>query len=93
MLLDVPLITSSRPIPSGALADIYEGILDGSKVCVKQPRTYSTYSDGDMESIRMVRSSLFSLAFPTQTGPQVFPGGCHVEIRETSQHRPLPGYC
>jgi len=36
-LLDI----SSRPVASGGSADVYEGTLNGSKVCVKRVRIYS----------------------------------------------------
>ena len=53
------LITSSHPLPSGALDDIHTGTLDGFEVCVKQPRTYSTNPIGDMPRVHMVRRPLF----------------------------------
>ena len=37
----------SQPVAFGAVADIYEGTLEGSKVCVKRTRTYSTSSNAD----------------------------------------------
>jgi len=55
----IPLITSSHPVVPGAIADIYEGTLNGSKVHVKQTRTYSTYSDEDMWRVQMVRYPFF----------------------------------
>ena len=84
MLSDTPSITSAYPVASGAIADIYEGTLNGLNVCVKQIRIYSTYSDEDMWRVHMVRYSFVPHDFPSQMDPKVFPGGCIVETRETS---------
>ena len=40
IILSPLLITSSHPVTSGSFGDVYEGTLDGSKVCAKRVRVY-----------------------------------------------------
>jgi hypothetical protein len=51
-LLDV----GSRPVASGSSADVYEGIFNGSKVCVKRIRTY--FYEGPEKVRRPIASSV-----------------------------------
>jgi len=44
--------SGDQPFASGALADMYEGSLNGSKVCVGKVRIYS---NGDPQKVRRVR--------------------------------------
>ena len=50
------MITGSHPVASGAIADIYEGTLNGRKVRIKQVRVYS---NGDPRGIQEVRYPFF----------------------------------
>jgi hypothetical protein len=54
------LNTGDQPFASGALADMHEGILNGSKVCVEKVRMYSK---GDPRKVNRVRYP--SLQVPT----------------------------
>jgi hypothetical protein len=45
------LNVSPHPVASGGPGDVYEGILDGSKVCIKRIRVYS--KDGPKKAIKV----------------------------------------
>ncbi|KAF9644348.1 kinase-like protein [Thelephora ganbajun] len=45
------LRTDTQPVASGAFADIYEGTLDGSRICVKQARIYSKDDPQGVQSL------------------------------------------
>lgn len=53
-------ITSSHPVASGVVADIWEGMLDGRNVCVKRTRTCWTSPSEDVW-LDMVRCPFFPL--------------------------------
>lgn len=91
-LPDTHLITSSHPVASGAVADIYEGTLNGRKVCVKRIRVYSK---GDQRGVQKVRHQFLSFPPPFSRGLEVLPGGCHVEAREAPERCSFSGcyYC
>lgn len=63
-LLGTDLITSSHPVGSGAVADIYEGTLDGRKVCVKRTRACS---NGDPREVQGVSHPLLPLPLAVLT--------------------------
>jgi len=45
---------SPRPVASGGSADVYEGTLNGSKVCIKRIRIYS-HKDNKMGPTKVSR--------------------------------------
>jgi len=51
-LLSRHLDISPRPVASGGSGDVYEGTLDGSKVCVKRVRVYSKEGPTKMTKVR-----------------------------------------
>ena len=46
------LITSSHPVASGSCGDVYEGTLNGSKICAKRVRAYVKDSPGKATRVR-----------------------------------------
>ena len=46
------LTTSYEPFASGGCGDVYHGILDGSKVCVKRVRLYAIDDQGKAIEVR-----------------------------------------
>ena len=46
------LTTSNEPFASGGCGDVYRGILDGSKVCVKRVRVYAINDQGKAAKVR-----------------------------------------
>ena len=77
-----------QPFASGGYGDIFEGTLDGSKVCVKRVRVYSK------DILTKTKKVCFSVAYlPLLTRPvDLLPGGCSVETLETPEDRSLLGY-
>ena len=83
------LKTDRQPLASGSSGDIYEGTLNGSKVCVKRIRIYT--KEGPEKSTK-VQYRHHLLPYPQMltrlTDP--IPGGCGVETLDTPKHRPPP---
>ena len=77
------LTIGSFPIASGAIADTYEGTLDGRKVCVKR---YRCYSRRDPRGVQEVRHSFPPFALCSHPGSEIRPGGYHVGKHATSEH-------
>ena len=63
------LNTSPWPAASGAFADVYEGILNSSKVCVKKARIRL---GGDPRRVQKVRPPLSPSRLLFPHGPQLF---------------------
>ncbi|KAF9644343.1 kinase-like protein [Thelephora ganbajun] len=94
---DTLLNTGGRPCASGILADMYEGSLDGFKVCVEKVRMYS--DGGDPENVtrmffkeavmrkhfmhRNVVPFLGAILNPPQIVSVWMPGGCLAEYVTT----------
>ena len=58
------LITGSHPVASGPVADVYQGSLDGSKICVKRTRIYSAPSNEGFSGVQKVRRPLPAYCLP-----------------------------
>ena len=88
-VLSISLLkTGEWPISSRGPCDAYEGILNGSKVCVKRLRVYS---NGEPEAAKHVCNRRFyiSPSFLTiRIG--ILPGGDRVEAFGTPKHCPTP---
>lgn len=63
------MITGFHPVGSGAIADIYEGTLNGRKVRVKRVRIYS---NGDPRGIQEVHYPSFHFPLGVLKGAQKF---------------------
>ena len=81
---------SSNPFAAGGYGDVYEGTLDGSRVCVKRARIY----DDEPRRVTKVRHS--RRRFPCSsylTKPtDLLPRGSDVETFDTSKHSTAIGY-
>jgi len=65
MIADTLLNTGDQPFASGALTDIYEGSLNGSKVCVQKARIYLTRDPREVRKVCYIFRSPPSYHFPT----------------------------
>ena len=85
------LKTDRQPLASRSSGDIYEGTLNGSKVCVKRVRIYT--KEGP-EKATKVRNRPYHfprlLLLTSLTDP--LPGGCGVETLDTPKYYPPPRY-
>lgn len=77
------------PIASRGSCDVYEGLLNDSKVCVKRLRIYSAEGSKDAERVRYKHYHLSLL--PLTKRVDLLSGGCSVETFGASKHRPPPG--
>ena len=85
------LSINRQPAASGGSGDIYEGTLNGSRVCVKRVRVYSKYGPGKATKVRH-RFNHFSLPRLLTSITDSLPGGRGVETFDTPKHRSPPGY-
>jgi len=77
-----------HPVASGDYGDVYEGLLNGSRVCVKRPQIYG----GKLETVKEVRCKRdLSLITPLTKPSGNLPRGHQVETSDASKHRSLPG--
>ena len=95
------LKVDSEPFASGGYGDVYEGTLDGSKVCVKRVRMYT--KDGPRKAAR-VRFSFWRCRFSRSPSlmklTDLLPRGHNVETFDTPEHsiptgrdsHPLPAH-
>ena len=85
------LKTDRQPLASGSSGDIYEGTLNGSKVCVKRVRIYT--KEGPEKATKVqYRHHLFPYPQVLTRLTDPVPGGCGVETLDTPKHRPSPRY-
>jgi len=79
------------PFASGGYGDVYQGTLDGSRVCIKRIREY--IMDGP-EKAAKVRYQQHHLArWPRLTKPaDLLQRGCDVETLDTPEHC-APTWC
>ena len=81
------LLISNQPVAFGGSGDVYEGILNNLRVCVKRIRVDAKDSSGEPPDVRRLRyhsRRLLLLARPTD----VLQRGRRVEAVETQEHRP-----
>lgn len=90
-ILGTLLNTSTEPVSSGDFADIYEGTLKGSKVCVKQARISSEVSLQAAQKVHHTTSQFVGCRFLTDH-TALLPRGNLVETPNSPKHCSLPGY-
>ena len=91
MLLPHRLNVGPDPFASGAYGDVYEGTLDGLRICVKRIRVYTQY--GSQKAARVRYRHLLFPRSPSLMGPtDLLPGGHNVETLKTPKH-PIPTGC
>ena len=83
------LAMGPEPFASGGYGDVYDGTLDGSRVCVKRIRMYSRDGPGNAAKVCYRRRHL--PCPPSPTNADVLPGGCDVEALDTQKHRTPTG--
>ena len=90
-LLETSLsVPSTRPVASGSSGDVYEGLLDGSRVCVRRLRIHAQESRSTKE-VRYQSHRLPLLVLLTR--PTDLPTrGSRMETFVTPKHRSPPGY-
>lgn len=89
-LSSLVLNISCHPVTLGGSGDIYEGTLNGSRVCVKRVRVYS--KEGPEKATKVHHPHHYFPCLPLLTRPltDFLPGGCSLETLETSKHHPPP---
>ena len=75
------------PIVSGGFGDVYEGVLNGSKIYVKRVRIHS--QGGPANPKKCFPVAFPSLLLPMRSGDSL-PRGCGVETLETPKYCPRP---
>ena len=86
---DISLLNAgNHPFASGALADMYEGFLDGSRVCVEKIRMYSEENSQRVKMVGHPHCS-FSRSHLHLACPDVLQKGSHSEALEAQKHRPF----
>ena len=81
----------SLPFTLGGSGDIYEGILDGTRVSIKRVRMHSKGNPGAATKVRDWCCSNPCLPLSTSLVDPL-PRGCSVETPSTSEYRPPPRY-
>jgi len=89
MIPSTLLNASAKPVSSGNFAEIYEGTLKGSKICVKQARISSKDSSQTALEVHHTTSQFVRSRFLTDPTASL-PGGNHVEVPESPKHCSLP---
>ena len=73
------------PFASGGYGDVYEGTLDGSRVCIKRVRVYAR--DGPKKATKARYRHRRSPCPPSLTKPiDLLPRGCYVETFDAPKH-------
>lgn len=80
---------SDDPFVSGGFSDVYEGSLNGSKVCIKRIRVYTKYDPKTFTKVSYVHCRLTLLHH--QRNPGTLPGSCDVETLDTPKYPASPG--
>ena len=85
------LNVSPEPFTSGGFGDVYEGTLDGSRVCVKRIRVYT--QDGPQKAARVRYQHLLFPRLPSLMKPtDLLSRGYNVETLDAPKH-PTPTRC
>jgi len=80
----------SNPFAWGAYGDVYQGTLDGSRVCIKRMRVYNRDGPDRAAKVRYYHCHLPCPPSPTKPA-DLLPGGCNVETPDTHEHRTPTG--
>jgi len=89
--LSPPLLNISHdPVASGGIGDVYEGTLDGLRVCAKRVRMYS-HAPEKAAKVHHRHHKLPCFSLLTSL-TDLLPGGRSVETLGTPKHRSPPGY-
>jgi len=84
-----PLNINRHPFASGGFSDVYHGVLDGSRVCIKRVRVY--YRDGPGKATKVRYRPNHLPCSPSLTEPVgLLPRGRGVEALDTSKHLTPP---
>ena len=85
------LTTGPDPFAQGGYGDVYEGTLDGSKVCIKRVRMY--IQEGPENALQVHHRFRCSPCPPLLTKlTDLLPRGCDVEAVDTSKHLTPAGH-
>ena len=85
------LNAGSEPFASGTYGDVYEGTLDGSRICIKHIRVYTQYGSQKAAKVRRQRRC-FPCSLPLTKGTGLLPRGHNVETLDAPKH-PIPTGC